>query len=73
MVRVPIRVREGASRFDVLVQAESIRQAADTTAALYPGADVRVSFPIDAEVFFVKAHGARVEQLTREQPNGVAA
>jgi hypothetical protein len=49
MVRVPIRIREGASRIDVSVQAQSIRRAVGIVANRYPGADVRVSFPIDAE------------------------
>ena len=59
MVRVSIRVREGASCFDVSVQAQSIRRAMDIAAALYPGAEVRVSFPIDAEAFFVDESGPR--------------
>jgi hypothetical protein len=31
----------------------------DIAAALYPGAEVRVSFPIDAEAFFVDESGPR--------------
>jgi hypothetical protein len=73
MVRVSIRIREGASRFDVSVQAQSIRRALGMAAARYPGADVQVSFPIDAEAFFVEEPGARVERLRREQPERVAA
>jgi hypothetical protein len=68
MVRVSIRVQEGASRFDVSVQAQSIRQALGMAAARYPGADVQVSFPIDAEVFFIEEPGTRAELLVREQP-----
>ena len=73
MVRVSIRIREGSSRFDVWVQARSVRRAVEIAAARYPGADVRVSFPIDAEAFFVEEPGARVERLRREQPERVAA
>ena len=73
MVSVPIWIREGASRFEVSVQASSIRRAVDIAAALYPGADVRVSFPIDAEAFIVEESGARAEPLTRERLVGVAA
>ena len=74
MVRVSIRIREGASRFDVSVQAQSIRRAVDIAAARYLGADVQVSFPIDAEAFFVeKPLDARAELLTAEQPERVAA
>jgi hypothetical protein len=73
MIRVSIRIREGAYRFDVSVQAQSIRRAIGIATALYPGADVRVTFPIDAEAFFVEESDARAERLTREQPDGVAA
>ena len=73
MVRVSIRIREGASRFDVSVQAQSIRRAVVMAAARYPGADVRVSFPIDAEAFFVEKPGARIELLRCEQPERVVA
>ena len=72
MVSVPIWIREGASRFEVSVQASSIRRAVDIAAALYPGAEVRVSFPIDAEAFFVEETGARAERLARGA-DGVAA
>jgi len=73
MVRVSIRIREGASCFDVSVQAQSIRRAVDIAAARYPAADVQVSFPIDAETFFVEEPGSRAERLRREQPERVAA
>jgi hypothetical protein len=73
MVRVSIRIREGASRFDVWVQAQSIRQAVGIAVARYPGADVRVSFPIDAEAFFVAEPVSRADQLRREWPERVAA
>ncbi len=73
MVRVPIRIREGASRFEVWIQARSIRRAVDFATALYPGADVRVSFPIDAEAFFAEEPGAGAEQLTPKRLVGVAA
>ena len=73
MVRLSIRIREGASRFDVSVQAQSIRRAVGSAAARYPGADVRVSFPIDAEAFFVEEPGARAERFRRRQPERVAA
>ena len=73
MVRVSIRIREGASRFDVSVQAQSIPRALGIAAARYPGADVQVSFPIDDEAFFVEEPGARAELLTAEQPERVAA
>jgi hypothetical protein len=73
MVRVSIRIREGASRFDVWVQAQSIRQAVGIAVARYPGADVRVSFPIDAEAFFVEEPVSQAARLGREWPERVAA
>jgi hypothetical protein len=73
MVRVSIRIREGARHIDVTVHAQSIRRAVGITTARYPGADVQVRFPIDAEAFFVEEPGARVEWLRREQSERVAA
>ncbi len=73
MVRVWILIQEGASRFDVSVQAQSIRRAVEIAAARYPGADVRVSFPIDAETFFTGEPGSRAARLGRERSERVAA
>ena len=73
MARVSIQIREGACRFDVRVQAQSIRQAVGIAVARYPGADVRVSFPIDGEVFFVEEPGSRAAWLRREWPERVVA
>jgi hypothetical protein len=57
----------------VWVQARSIRQAVGIAADRYPNAEVRVSFPIDAEAFFVEEPGTRAELLRREPPERVAA
>jgi hypothetical protein len=73
MVRVSIRIREGATRFDVSVQAQSIRRAVRIAADRYPGADVRLSFPIDAGAFFVEEPATRTARLGRERPERVAA
>jgi hypothetical protein len=73
MVRFSIQIREGASSFDVSVQAQSIRRAVEIAAARYPGADLRVSFPIDAEAYFVEELGSRAARLGRERPERVAA
>jgi hypothetical protein len=73
MVRVSIQIREGASSFDVSVQAQSIRRAVEIAAARYPGADLRVSFPIDAEAYFVEEPGSRAARLGRDRPERVAA
>jgi hypothetical protein len=73
MVRVWILIQAGASRFDVSVEAQSIRRAVEIAAARYPGADVRVSFPIDAETFFAGEPGSRAARLGRERSERVAA
>ena len=73
MVRVSIRIREGASRFDVSIQAQSIRRAVKIAADRHPNADVRVSFPIDAEAFFIEESATRTARLGREWPEWVAA
>jgi hypothetical protein len=71
MVRVSIP--EGASYFDVSVQAQSIRRALGIAADRYPNADVQVSLPIDAGVFFVEEPVSRTAWLRREWPERVAA
>jgi hypothetical protein len=47
-------VREGGALSRATVQAESIREAVSITRGRYPGRDVRVIFPIDAENFFIE-------------------
>ena len=54
MIRVSVEVREGAALSRATVQAESIREAVSITKGYYPGRDVRVIFPIDAEDFFIE-------------------
>ena len=54
MIRVSMEVREGAALSRATVQAESIREAVSITRGGYPGRDVRVIFPIDAEDFFIE-------------------
>ena len=53
MIRVSMEVREGTALSRATVQAESIREAVSITRERYPGRDVRVIFPIDAEDFFI--------------------
>ena len=53
MIRVCIEVGEGRALSRATVRAESIREAVSITRGRYPGRDVRVIFPIDAEEFFV--------------------
>jgi hypothetical protein len=53
MTKVSMEVREGAALSRTTVQAESIREAVSITRGRYPGRNVRVIFPIDAEHFFI--------------------
>jgi hypothetical protein len=64
MIRVSMEVREGAALSRATVQAESIREAVSITKGYYPGRDVRVIFPIDAEDFFIEGP-AEVNSRTR--------
>jgi hypothetical protein len=52
MIKVSVEVREGAARFRVAVQAESINQAVSIVKGEHPDRDVRVVFPIDPERYF---------------------
>ena len=54
MIRVSMEVREGAALSRTAVQAESIREAVSIAKRCYPGCDVRVTFPIDPEDFFIE-------------------
>jgi hypothetical protein len=54
MIKVSMEVHEGAALSRATVQAESIREAVSITRGRYPGRDVRVIFPIDAENFFIE-------------------
>ena len=53
MIRVSMEVREETSLSRATVQAESIREAVNITRRRYPGHDVWVIFPINAEDFFI--------------------
>jgi hypothetical protein len=73
MVRVSIKVRNGAVHFDVVVQAESICRAVSLVGVRYPKSDVRVKFPIDPESFFMEDPTARTGILGFAQPDAIAA
>ena len=73
MIKVSIEVREGASRFSVAVRADSIRRAVSLATERYPKGDVRVSFPIDPERFFIEDTAAPVGMIEVELPQQVAA
>jgi hypothetical protein len=69
MIKVSMEVREGAALSRATVQAESIREAVTITKGYYPGRDVRVIFPIDADDFFIEgpAEGNGWAQLSVER------
>jgi hypothetical protein len=73
MVKVSIKVRSGATRFSVVVQAESIERAVSLVAGRHPDRDYRMTFPIDPEGFFVKDPAARPEMVGFERPDLIAA
>jgi len=73
VLRVLIDVRSGAARFEVAVQAQSIQRAMNIVGARYPGACVRVKFPIDPAAFFVNDLAAAEELIEYERPQGIAA
>ena len=54
MIKVSMELREGATLSRATVEAESIREAVSITRGRYPGREVRVIFPIDAEDFFIE-------------------
>jgi hypothetical protein len=72
MVKVSVEVSSGAARYCVAVRAESIRRALDLAGQRYPGADVRVRFPIESEGFFVE-DAASAAILGFKQPDAIAA
>jgi hypothetical protein len=53
MIKVSVEVREGAARFRVGVQADSINRAVSIMKRHHPDRDVRVVFPIEPEGYFV--------------------
>ena len=64
MVKITIEVRNGAVRFSVSVQAQSIERALEIVERQNPGKDCKVRFPIDAEAFFVEVDDvAKVEAV----------
>jgi hypothetical protein len=61
MVRISVEISSGAARFRVMVQAESIERALEIAKRHNPGKECRVTFPLDAETFFVRKPVAGAE------------
>jgi hypothetical protein len=69
VIRVSIQaISTGADRLSVSVRAESIRRAVSAVEGLYPGADVRVVYPIEPEAFFVRDAAASRSLIEFEMP-----
>jgi hypothetical protein len=68
VVRITIEVGNGATRYRVAVQAESIRRALEIVEGVNPGSDFRVTFPIDPEAFFVEDTAAMAGSIEPEKP-----
>ena len=67
MVRITVEVGRGAVRYRVAVQAESIRRALEIVEGTHPSREIRVTFPIDPESFFVKESTAVAGQIEQEK------
>ena len=67
MVRISVEVEQGAVRYRVVVQAESIRRAVQIVEEMNQGNDFRVVFPIDPETFFVKDPTATAGLIEQEE------
>ena len=67
MVRITVEVGRGAVRYRVAVQAESIRRALEIVESMNPGREIKVTFPIDPEGFFVEESTAVAGHVEREK------
>jgi hypothetical protein len=67
MVRITVEVGKGAIRYRVAVQAESIRRALEIVEGMNPGRELKVTFPIDPESFFVEEPAAGAVPIEREK------
>jgi hypothetical protein len=54
LVRVSVEVDSGATRFRVMVQAESIERALEIARSYNPAKECKVTFPLDPEAYFIE-------------------
>jgi hypothetical protein len=66
MIRVS--VSSGPVRFRAEVRAKSIEEVVRLAAVSYLGREVKVLFPIDAEVFFIEESALAVGTVVTEVP-----
>ena len=67
MVRVTVDVGRGAIQYRVAVQAESILRALEIAEDMDPGREIKVTFPIDPDSFFVEESAAVAGQIEQEK------
>ena len=66
MIRITVEVSQGAARFGVEVQAESIKRALEIVESQNPSCAAKVVFPIEPEEFYVGDATVTAESLDRE-------
>ena len=66
MIRISVEVSQGAARFRVAVQAESIKRALEIVESQNPSCSAKVVFPIEPEEFYVEDTTVTAESLNRE-------
>jgi hypothetical protein len=66
VIRISVEVSQGAARFGVEVQAESIERALEIVESQNPSCAAKVVFPIEPEEFFVGDATVPAESLNRE-------
>jgi hypothetical protein len=62
MVRVSVEAGSGATRFRVMVQAESVERALEIARSCNPDEQCKVTFPLDPEAFFIEESVAGVDE-----------
>ena len=67
MIRISVEVVQGAARYRVAAQAESIERALKIVEWQNPDCEAKVAFPIDPEVFFVWDTGATTGPVNQQQ------
>ena len=73
MIRVSIEVvGSSVNSLCISVRAGSMRRAVSAVEGLYPGADVRVAYPIEPETFFVRDAATSTSLIEFEMPKSVA-
>jgi hypothetical protein len=67
VIRISVEVGQGAARYRVAAQAESIERALEIVERQNPGCEAKVAFPIDPEVYLVSDTGTTTVPVNQEQ------